>query len=128
MGLPKNAVVQTLGVGVVVATLGFLAVLHMMGVSELFLAKAFRELNQPPFLKGEVPRAYIYSKSDAVMQETDILQHAADAKASLKTSPADSIVRVEEFVGSQHVNHVSIDPERYWGIVADTWIQAVRAD
>ena len=126
MGLPKNAVAQTLGVGVIFATLGFLVVLHVTGISELFLAKACRQLNQSPFLRGDVPRTYIYSKSDAVMREDDILQHAADARGSLKDSSAESMVRIEEFVGSQHVNHVSVNPERYWKIVAETWVQAVK--
>lgn len=126
MGLPKNAVAQTLGVAVVFAMLGFFAVLHETGISELFLAKACRQLNQPPFLKGTVPRTYIYSKMDTVIREEDVLQHAADARSSLKESSADNIVRAEEFVGSQHVNHVSIDPERYWRIIADTWNQAVK--
>lgn len=126
MGLPKNAIAQTLGVGVVFATLGFLVVLHVTGISELFLAKVCRQLNQSPFLRGDVPRTYIYSKSDAVMRGEDILQHAADAKVSLKESSNDSIVRVEEFVGSQHVNHISMDPERYWRIIGETWRQAVK--
>ena len=126
MGLPKTAAAQFFGVPAIYVTLGFLVVLHVTGIAELFLAKADRELNERPFLREDVPRTYIYSKSDAVIVEKDILGHADDAKAKLKESPRTGMIRTEEFVGSQHVNHVSKDPERYWTIVGETWGHAVK--
>ncbi|KUI59400.1 Transmembrane protein 53-B [Cytospora mali] len=65
--------------------------------------------------KSECRRTYIYSVEDELVDDRDIEEHAA-AAAKIGYVP-----RLERFNGSQHVAHVRLDGERYWGIVRDTW-------
>jgi Eukaryotic protein of unknown function (DUF829) len=67
MGLPKTMLAQWFGLAGIYLALGQMALLHQFGIVELFLAKAHRELNGVggPFLQRGVPRAYVYSQSDA---------------------------------------------------------------
>ena len=128
MGLPRSRLANYLGKPIISLSLSIFAVLHELRISELAMAKAYRESNAVPFLKEDVPRAYVYSKVDAVMGEEDILAHARAARGKLGVGEGDvdGRVRTEEFVGSSHVNHMAVDVERYWGIVSETWEQGVK--
>lgn len=62
---------------------------------------------------GAMRRCYMYSDGDRLIDCKDVETHAAEAEASGWK------VRREKFQGSQHVGHMRVDPERYWGIVTD---------
>ena len=64
--------------------------------------------------KGAV-RSYIYSDADGLCPAADIALHAMEAeRLGLR-------VRNEVWVGSGHVAHMKLDPERYWNVVKETW-------
>lgn len=148
--LPKDAhVTRTLAMPLVYVLLGGFYLCHVLGIAEHVVKKLWRELNSPtgPFLfkdgtfqsvdgqvnnnatTGEttstrkvIPRAYICSQADDMIFAQDVLEHAAIARHSsgLNDAAANDVIRVEEFVGSMHVNHVSLYKERYWAVVEET--------
>ncbi|KAK5059908.1 hypothetical protein LTR84_009791 [Exophiala bonariae] len=148
--LPKDAhVARTLAMPVVYLLLGGFYLCHVLGVAEHVVIKLWRELNSPtgPFLfkgsglhskgsqvitdptagqttsnKRVIPRAYICSQADDMIPSQDIFEHAAIARHSsgLSDDAAKDVIRVEEFVESMHVNHVSLYKERYWAIIGET--------
>lgn len=60
-------------------------------------------------------RAYVYSDRDELVLAASVESHAADAVRK------GFEVRLEKFRGSAHVAHMVRDPERYWGVVRETW-------
>lgn len=129
--LPKDAFSRVVGPGVIFAALGSAVVLHVLGVSELTVAKAYRELNaeRGAFVVAGVRRTYVFSRSDEMIGVEDILAHVEEARGLLEDGEkgnGERLVRTEEFVGSKHANHVSVDKERYWRIVRETWEGVVQ--
>lgn len=85
-------------------------------------------------LRHIVPRTYIYSKKDDMVPERDVVSHAVEARGQVdamsSTTPAvkiEDVIRLEEFKGSMHVNHVSVDAERYWRLVRETLESSAQA-
>ncbi|KAJ7255646.1 hypothetical protein C8J57DRAFT_1345354 [Mycena rebaudengoi] len=81
-------------------------------------------LNKPkilPWMDSTTPRLYLYSDADEVSRVDGVREHIAAARAKGLN------VRVEEFVGSPHVQHSRADPDRYWAAVHAAWGQAVRS-
>jgi hypothetical protein len=60
-------------------------------------------------------RVYVYSERDELVTADMVERHAADAVRK------GFEVRLERFRGSAHCAHMLKDPERYWGVVRDTW-------
>ena len=58
-------------------------------------------------------RCYIYSDVDELVDWRDVERHADDAEAKGWK------VRREKFLGTDHVAHMKVDPERYWGVVRE---------
>ncbi|PLN78766.1 putative indole-diterpene biosynthesis protein PaxU [Aspergillus taichungensis] len=58
-------------------------------------------------------RCYIYSDVDELVDWRDVERHADDAEAKGWK------VRREKFLGTDHVAHMRVDPERYWGVVKE---------
>lgn len=151
--LPKNAnITRTLATPIVYLLLGGVYLCHVLGISETIVVKLWRELNDPKgaFLfkqstmrngqaapgvpngvvasaKRIIPRTYICSQEDDMIFAKDIFEHAAIARlaSGLTDDAAKDALRVEEIVGSMHVNHVSVDKERYWAIVKETLERAI---
>jgi hypothetical protein len=146
--LPKNAyITRTLAMPVVYLLLGGFYLCHVLGIAETVVVKLWRELSDPKgaFLfkqsaldngqaatgvphgvvastKRVIPRTYICSQADEMIPAEDVFEHAAVARhaSGLTDDAAKDAVRVEEIVGSMHVNHVTVDKERYWNIVNET--------
>ncbi|KEF53965.1 uncharacterized protein A1O9_09760 [Exophiala aquamarina CBS 119918] len=148
--LPKDAhVTRALAMPLAYAVLGVAYLCHVSGIAEHVVIKLWRELNDPkgPFLfkpvefisnihatnntevngvaaltERVIPRIYICSDADDMIPTHDIVEHAAIARRTtgLSDEAARDAVRVEEFVGSMHVNHVSLHKERYWDAVRET--------
>lgn len=73
-------------------------------------------MNDRRLLTGVGPRdsperCYIYSDGDELVDAQDVERHAIDAKKK------GLVVHREKFVGTPHVSHMRVDPERYWAIV-----------
>ncbi|KAG9119171.1 hypothetical protein FRC07_005958 [Ceratobasidium sp. 392] len=89
--------------------------------------KLHADLNDTKLLPQRVPRTYIYSDADELIQVQSVEGHASKAKEQLEASGVDpDIVRLTKFEGSKHVSHARLDPQRYWTAVADTWSTSLR--
>jgi len=71
-----------------------------------------------PGAKGGEPRLYFYSNADAMVPWSSVERHLS--VITKKNIP----FRAEKYLGSQHVSHAKMDPNRYWGAVAETWDRA----
>lgn len=130
--------------------IGGCALFNELGLVESSPSKIWRCLNDPegPFLKRSdighdhnikivatpgaggagrekiIPRTYIFSKEDQLVPHEHVVLHAAEARRHCgllePSADAKDAVRLEEFMGSMHVNHVSLDPVRYWRLVTET--------
>jgi hypothetical protein len=75
--------------------------------------KSGRKANE--WLRKEAIRSYIYSDADEICLAKDIKPHAMEAaRRGLR-------VRNEVWIGSGHVTHMKLDPQRYWNVVKETW-------
>ncbi|KAH8781025.1 hypothetical protein F5883DRAFT_539183 [Diaporthe sp. PMI_573] len=63
---------------------------------------------------AEIRRVYIYSCTDALIDDKDVEAHAAEAEAK------GYFITLEKFEGSSHVAHLRKDENRYWEIVRRT--------
>lgn len=130
-GMPKTLFGQWVGIPMVYVVVGTLVALHELGLVEIAHHKLWRDLNNTDgaFLSSKIPRSYIYSGSDQMIRSSEVERHAEAAKermegVGLSPSDASSLVKLEKFDGSAHVNHISVDAERYWKVVEDTWGKA----
>lgn len=71
--------------------------------------------NEVELLEKDRGRTYIYSEEDALVPSDDVEKHAAQAM------DRGFDVRLEKFVGSQHVAHAKTEPGRYWRLVREAW-------
>ncbi len=76
-----------------------------------------------------VPRTYIYSTRDDMVPWQGVLEHAEEARhivaeklteAGVEHGNLHDVVGLEGFSGSAHVNHMLLDPGRYWKLVRET--------
>ena len=125
MGTPKTFWAQYIMVPLVV---GSLHLLRQLGLVKDAHTKLYRVLNDRDgaFLNEGLPRSYVYSETDSMIRKSEVERHAEAAKerlevAGMSIDDVNDLIRLEEFVGSQHVNHISLDAQRYWAIVSSTW-------
>lgn len=147
--LPKNAhIARALAMPLAYVVLGVAYLCHISGIAEHVVIKLWRELNDPkgsflikpstpshghatngaeanglsPWPETVIPRIYLCGDADDMIPTQDILEHAAIARhaTGLSDAAAKDTVRLEEFAGSMHVNHVSLHKERYWDAVRET--------
>ncbi|KAJ7451343.1 hypothetical protein FB451DRAFT_707096 [Mycena latifolia] len=81
-------------------------------------------LNDPkffPWMDRAVPRLYLYSDADQITASDYVRAHIAAAKKTGLT------VREEVFLGSAHVQHSKVYPDRYWVAVRSIWGDAMRS-
>ncbi|MCJ1447790.1 MAG: hypothetical protein MMC23_008301 [Stictis urceolatum] len=83
-----------------------------------FTMRMYEGLNDGKML-GTAPRLYLYSEADRLVDARDVRRHAEGAR------DVGARVESEEFIGSGHVAHVQVFPERYWGRVVEFWDGAV---
>jgi len=124
-GLPKNPLVRLIATPLLHGMLLLAGLSHQIGVAELATSKTWRVLNDPsgPFLQRQTPRTYVYSKGDVMIPAEDVVEHAEIARSA--SGLGDDRIALVEFIGSQHVNHLSVDAEKYWRVVQETWNRAV---
>ena len=76
-----------------------------------------------------VPRTYIYSTRDYMVPWQGVLEHAEETRqvlakglkeAGIENGNLHDVIGLQGFSGSAHVNHMQIDPGRYWKLVRKT--------
>ena len=113
MQLPKQPLVQLLGSWFLYsACVLFVAIYTTMGWED-GLTKLRRRLNDPTVFSTEVPRLYMYSEQDALVNWQHVHEHAEDARQKGYS------VREEKFSKAAHVALLMEDSERYWNAVKD---------
>ena len=83
--------------------------------NENVLDRSARIVNDKEFVGEEVPRCYVYSKTDRTIDWRDLVEHVKKAEEKGLG------VQVEEFQGSGHVEHMRVDELRYWRLVKTFW-------
>ncbi|KAJ7983177.1 hypothetical protein DFH06DRAFT_1172597 [Mycena polygramma] len=81
-------------------------------------------LNDPqifPFMDSATPRLYLYSDSDRFSPVGSVKDHIEAAKQKGLN------IQEEYFLGSPHVQHSRIYPDRYWDAVTARWGDTVRS-
>ncbi|KAK5088224.1 hypothetical protein LTR05_002441 [Lithohypha guttulata] len=145
-GVPSNNLfIKSAARALAYAAVGATAVVDILNLSEHALWKLYRKLNDANdvFLCRStnseeaahirpIPRTYIYSESDLMILAVDVVGHARVAKEKLlamdiEKNLIEESVKMEEFVGTEHVNHVKSEREGYWGTVQTTWAKAVQS-
>jgi len=145
-GIPsKNYFVRGMGTILVYLSIGVTGLFDILNVCEPAVRKLWRRLNDPTdvfLLKAPsdqassrlVPRTYLYSQSDTMIMWQDVVEHAGFAKEQLvahlekiDAKQATDVVRLEEFSGTAHVNHVKNHRTQYWDVVKETWTKAERS-
>lgn len=114
-GLPKNFIIRNLATAMLlIAYVAARTFWWVKGVEHPI--KTYGALvNRQELFSKKVPRAYIYSREDAMVQWRDVEDHMAKAKG------LGYEVRGELFEGTQHVSHMPKDSKRYWDIVQSVW-------
>uniref|UniRef100_A0A093V5Q5 Transmembrane protein 53 n=1 Tax=Talaromyces marneffei PM1 TaxID=1077442 RepID=A0A093V5Q5_TALMA len=79
------------------------------------LADTRKAILDPEFVVARTPTerikmCYLYSDADELVPGKDVEEHAALASKSRE-------VELEMFIGTPHVGHMRVSPERYWGII-----------
>lgn len=114
-GLPKNFFIRTLARAVLsVAYVLYKFAWWVKGIENPVMTYS-KMMNRHELFAKKVPRAYIYSHEDGMVQWRDVEDHMAKAKG------LGYEVRAELFEGSPHVGHMPKDSKRYWGIVKSFW-------
>ncbi|KAG8736294.1 hypothetical protein FRC10_009479 [Ceratobasidium sp. 414] len=93
-------------------TIGVLLGQDQEGVA--FFGRIHQDLSDPRLFPQHVPRAYMYSEADQLVQPENVERHARKTKESLDGSGMDpDVVRLVKFEDSQRVSHARQDPQRY---------------
>ncbi|KAG8767114.1 hypothetical protein FRC12_006442 [Ceratobasidium sp. 428] len=95
--------------------------------STAFFGRIHQDLNDPNLLPQHIPRTYMYSNTDQLVQLQVVESHAEKTKQHLEAlGKRSDMVRLVKFEGSQHVSHARLDPGRYWDAVTRTWDASCR--
>jgi len=79
--------------------------------------RTYFELNEPGLLPNGIPRLYLYSKADKMVDWREVEAHARNAEESGASGKAE-LVRFER---SEHVAHIREDAGKYWNAVRVCW-------
>jgi hypothetical protein len=112
---PKSILWRYLGSAAVHVLFALVFVFNNVTGSENDMVVMSRLLNDPEIFDNRVPRVYLYSKVDQMVDWTEIEDHADQAMGK-----GWEVERVR-FEKSPHVGHILEDGERYWGAVMQGW-------
>jgi hypothetical protein len=115
--LPDNPVVRTSGFVIGSVFLGGCWAVYSVvkGYKNNVISKTRRRLNDETYWNLEVPRAYMFSKSDDLIFWEDVKEHADDAaQRGVPTWQAC-------FDKSPHCGHIKEDSNGYWDVVMTAW-------
>ncbi|KAG8928725.1 hypothetical protein FRC02_006537 [Tulasnella sp. 418] len=91
--------------------------LRITGQSDIFELMQ-NDLLNPSILPLTSRRAYLYSTKDPLVPVWNVEAHAQAAREK------GVLVQLEKYERTPHVNHMKENPDKYWGIVRDTWVNA----
>jgi hypothetical protein len=113
LALPKSPLVRLLGAVLIYSVVATVALLDFLRLYQNVISKTRHVLNSPSgcFLRHGVGRTYLYSRTDAMVPWTDILDHAGEARKLAESG--DDLVQTVEFTGSGHVGHLAVAGEEY---------------
>ncbi|KAF2792365.1 hypothetical protein K505DRAFT_418496 [Melanomma pulvis-pyrius CBS 109.77] len=116
--LPKGLFWSVFGSGIVHALLACMFLYNTLTGSENMMVVMCRQLNDPEIFDRSVPRVYLYSKADAMVDWKEVEVHADEAAAKGWN------VQKIKFEKSPHVGHIMEDPEKYWGAIIGVYSEA----
>lgn len=113
----RNPILNWLARRVLYLVFGLAWVYLTLFRKRMFLDVLRERLLGPEIIPTTASRAYIYSATDPLVPAAAVEAHA-DAAKKLGLD-----VTVEKYDSTPHVNHVRLDPERYWNVVKSTWVR-----
>ncbi|KAI0997114.1 hypothetical protein K3495_g11073 [Podosphaera aphanis] len=113
--LPKNPIINFLGHLLIYVLFGIYCALHKLFNVLDDVAQGRIDLNDPEIFHMDIPRLYIYSEADCIVDWKDVEEHAGEA-ADLGVEAT-----YEKFNESVHAGHLMLDAQRYWVAVQDLW-------
>ncbi|KAL4821964.1 hypothetical protein BDW67DRAFT_149915 [Aspergillus spinulosporus] len=113
LALPKSPLIRLLGAALIYSVVVTVALLDFLRLYQNVISKTRHVLNSQSgcFLRRGVRRAYLYSRTDAMVPWIDILDHAREARRLAESG--DDLVQTVEFTGSGHVEHLTVAEEEY---------------
>ncbi|KAL4744509.1 hypothetical protein BDW72DRAFT_208952 [Aspergillus terricola var. indicus] len=113
LALPKSSLIRLLGAALIYSVVATVALLDFLRLYQNVISKTRHVLNSQSgcFLRRGVRRVYLYSRTDAMVPWTDILDHAGEARRLAESG--DDLVQTVEFTGSGHVGHLAVAREEY---------------
>lgn len=106
--IPKSGFFRLLGmVSIYVFTALYWMIKRIARLQDSVLLSR-RAINDSGLVTGGIERCYIYSDKDELVGWRDVEEHSSEAERK------GWIVTREKFVGTPHVGHMRVDPERYW--------------
>ncbi|EPE35104.1 indole-diterpene biosynthesis protein PaxU [Glarea lozoyensis ATCC 20868] len=115
VALPKNLVLQLIGNLLFTLIFMIMKLGNYLGVTENVIQGVRDCLNDSRYFGLDVPRLYVFSEADRMVEARDVENHAVEAKGK-----GYEVLR-ERFGMSGHAAHMIEDPERYWGAVGRLW-------
>lgn len=113
-GLPRNVLLRSVGTVLVHLATSWVWILqHVFRIDNVGEVIA-RDLNDPA-LMPKIPRCYLYSREDSIVDWQAVEHHAGDAKK------LDWPVHTVKFEGTKHVAHVIGNEQKYWDTVIRLW-------
>lgn len=115
VAVPKNPVMTAVGYLIIYVLFGIYCGIFLLFNMLDGVAQGRIDLNDPDIFDLRVPRLYIYSEGDEIVNWNDVEEHASEAK-SLGYQ-----VICENFVNSSHASHLLADSPRYWSSIQRLW-------
>ena len=113
-GLPRNVLLRSVGTVLVYLAAAWVWILqHIFGIDNVGEVIT-RDLNDPA-LVPKIPRCYLYSREDSIVDWQAVEHHAENAKK------LDWPVHTVKFEGTKHVAHVIGNEQKYWNAVTRLW-------
>ncbi|ESZ95120.1 indole-diterpene biosynthesis protein PaxU [Sclerotinia borealis F-4128] len=115
IGLPKNPLVQFMGIFILRILLGIYKVHYALWGKLDAIEKARRDLNDERLFAKDARRCYVYSEGDRMVRWRDVEEHAGEA-----VERGYRVLR-ERFVEGGHVGLMVGDGGRYLQVLRGVW-------
>jgi hypothetical protein len=119
VGLPKNFVLRFIGNLLFTIIFTCLKIVYFLRISTNLIDQLRADLNDKKLFDIDVPRLYIFSDGDNMVEAKDVEDHAIEAR-SLGYG-----VDLVRYIESGHAAHMLNDPKRYWKAVESLWVSTI---
>jgi hypothetical protein len=113
LSLPKQPVIRAIGSWLVYSVVIVMMSIYITFGWEDTVSRIRRRFNDANMFSTEMPRLYLYSGNDALVNWKHVYEHAEDARQKGYS------VKEEKFEKAAHVALLMEDSERYWNAVKD---------